>query len=156
MPHKTNACRILDKAGISYSLHEYDYSEEHLDAVHAAKANGIPLDRLFKTIVTKGDKRGVTIACIPAGKTINLKNLAKISQNKKMDMLPLKDLEKTTGYIRGGCSPIGMKKQFPTYLDSSAASQATIYISAGKRGLQLEITPSELEQACPLTFAELT
>lgn len=156
MAHKTNACRRLDKLAIPYQLHEYDYSEEHLDAVHAAKENHIPVERLFKTLVAKGDKTGVTVACIPADQTIDLKNLAKISHNKKIEMLPLKELEKTTGYIRGGCSPIGMKKQFPTYLDQAAESQETIYISAGKRGLQLEIKPADLAKACPLTVSELT
>lgn len=107
---------MLDKEKIDYTIYEYPWNEEQLDARTAAEKVGMQLDKIYKTLVTVGDKTGVTIACIPAENELDLKALAKVSDNKKMEMLPMKDLEKTTGYIRGGCSPIGMKKVFQRIL----------------------------------------
>ena len=118
---KTNAIRLLEKERIAYEVHEYPWSEDHLDAITVAKEVAMPMEKIYKTLVTKGDKAGITVACIPADKEIDLKLLAKVSGNKKIEMLPMKELESTTGYIRGGCSPIGMKKLFPTYIAKRAS-----------------------------------
>ncbi|WP_239256207.1 Cys-tRNA(Pro) deacylase [Listeria ilorinensis] len=144
MAHKTNACRLLDQKKIPYTLHEYTFSEDALDAVHVAQETGQDPGKVFKTLVANGDKTGHLVACIPADRTLDLKKLAKISGNKKCELIHVKDLEKITGYIRGGCSPIGMKKLFPTFLDQSADQKTPIFISAGKRGLQVALAPENL------------
>ena len=138
---KTNAARLLDKAGIAYNLIPYDFDENDLAAQHVAESLGQPIERVFKTLVLHGDRSGYIVCVIPGNGEVDLKALAKISGNKKVEMIPMKDLLGVTGYIRGGCSPIGMKKKFPTYFHSTASSFSTIYISAGVRGLQIEITP---------------
>lgn len=141
---KTNAARLLDKAGIEYNLIPYDFDENDLAAQHVAESLGQPIERVFKTLVLHGDRSGYIVCVIPGNREVDLKALAKISGNKKVEMIPMKDLLGVTGYIRGGCSPIGMKKKFPTYFHSTASSFSTIYISAGVRGLQIEINPQEL------------
>lgn len=141
---KTNAARLLDKAGIEYNLITYDFDENDLAAQHVAESLGQPIERVFKTLVLHGDRSGYIVCVIPGNGEVDLKALAKISGNKKVEMIPMKDLLGVTGYIRGGCSPIGMKKKFPTYFHSTASSFSTIYISAGVRGLQIEINPQEL------------
>ncbi len=141
---KTNAARLLDKAGIAYNLIPYDFDENDLAAQHVAESLGQPIERVFKTLVLHGDRSGYIVCVIPGNGEVDLKALAKISGNKKVEMIPMKDLLGVTGYIRGGCSPIGMKKKFPTYYHSTASSFSTIYISAGVRGLQIEINPQEL------------
>lgn len=141
---KTNAARLLDKAGIKYNLIPYEFDENDLAARHVADSLGQPIGQVFKTLVLHGDKSGHIVCVIPGDGEVDLKALAKISGNKKVEMIHMKDLLSVTGYIRGGCSPIGMKKRFPTYIHSTAASFATIYISAGVRGLQIEINPQEL------------
>lgn len=141
---KTNAARLLDKAGIEYNLIPYDFDENDLAAQHVAESLGQPIERVFKTLVLHGDRSGYIVCVIPGNGEVDLKALAKISGNKKVEMIPMKDLLGVTGYIRGGCSPIGMKKKFPTYFHSTASSFSTIYISAGVRGLQIEINPHEL------------
>ena len=141
---KTNAARLLDKAGIAYNLIPYDFDENDLAAQHVAESLGQPIKRVFKTLVLHGDRSGYIVCVIPGNGEVDLKALAKISGNKKVEMIPMKDLLGVTGYIRGGCSPIGMKKKFPTYFHSTASSFSTIYISAGVRGLQIEINPQEL------------
>ena len=141
---KTNAARLLDKAGIEYNLIPYDFDENDLAAQHVAESLGQPIERVFKTLVLHGDRSGYIVCVIPGNGEVDLKALAKISGNKKVEMIPMKDLLGVTGYIRGGCSPIGMKKPFPTYFHSTASSFSTIYISAGVRGLQIEINPQEL------------
>ncbi|MFD2208638.1 Cys-tRNA(Pro) deacylase [Virgibacillus halophilus] len=148
--------RILDKEKINYYIHEYQWDEKHLDAMSVADKTGKPYHKIFKTLAAVGDKTGVIIACIPSERELDLKAAAKISDNKKVDMLPMKKLEETTGYIRGGCSPIGMKKHYPTYLSSDAESQDTIIISAGKRGLQVELSPDDLQQMTDAVFGNLT
>ncbi len=141
---KTNAARLLDKAGIPYSLIPYEVDENNLAAGHVAESLGEPVERVFKTLVLHGDRSGYIVCVVPGDREVNLKALAKASGNKKVEMIPMKDLLSVTGYIRGGCSPIGMKKRFPTFLHETALNFDTIFISAGVRGLQLQISPAEL------------
>lgn len=141
---KTNAARLLDKAGISYRLIPYEFDENDLAAQHVADSLGQDIARVFKTLVLHGDRSGYLVCVIPGNAEVNLKALAKVSGNKKVEMIPMKDLLGVTGYIRGGCSPIGMKKRFPTYFHTTALDHETIYVSAGVRGLQIEIAPAEL------------
>ena len=143
---KTNAVRLLDAAGIPYELIPYSYTEEDLSAQHVAAELGEDIDRVFKTLVLRGDRTGVFVCVIPGDFEVDLKVAARISGNKNCEMLHLKDLLPTTGYIRGGCSPIGMKKQFPTFIHESATLYDFIFISAGVRGLQIKISPESLVQ----------
>lgn len=141
---KTNAARLLDAAGISYELIPYAYTEEDLSAQHVAAELGEDIDQVFKTLVLKGDRTGVFVCVIPGDFEVDLKTAARISGNKSCEMLHLKELLPTTGYIRGGCSPIGMKKAYPTFIHESALLWEHIYISAGQRGLQIKINPESL------------
>ncbi len=141
---KTNAARLLDAAGIKYELMPYSFTEDDLSAEHVAKELGENIEQVFKTLVLKGDKTGEFVCVIPGNMEVDLKVAARISGNKNCEMLHLKDLLPTTGYIRGGCSPIGMKKPFPTFIYESALLYDYIYISAGKRGLQIKIDPQAL------------
>lgn len=141
---KTNAARLLDRAGISYELVPYNVDEEHLAATHVAEQLNEPIELVFKTLVLKGDRSGYFVCVIPGNHEVDLKAAARISGNKKVDLIPMKDLLSVTGYIRGGCSPIGMKKSFPTYIHRTATDYPFIYISAGVRGLQLKIAPTDL------------
>lgn len=141
---KTNAARLLDRAKISYVLIPYEFDENDLAAQHVADSLGQAIERVFKTLVLHGDRTGYLVCVIPGNGEVDLKALAKLSGNKKVEMIPMKDLLGVTGYIRGGCSPVGMKKAFPTYIHSTALDFVTIYVSAGIRGLQLEIAPSDL------------
>ena len=141
---KTNAARLLDKAGVKYNLIPYEYDENDLAAQHVADSLGQDIARVFKTLVLHGDKTGHIVCVVPGDMEVNLKALAKVSGNKKVEMIAMKDLLAVTGYIRGGCSPIGMKKRFPTYFHTTAADFETIYVSAGVRGLQIEIAPKAL------------
>ena len=141
---KTNAARLLDAAGIEYELIPYEYTEDDLSAQHVAAELGEDIDRVFKTLVLRGDRTGFFVCVIPGDFEVDLKVAARISGNKSCEMLHLKELLPTTGYIRGGCSPIGMKKAFPTYIHESALLYDYIYISAGQRGLQFKIAPQDL------------
>lgn len=141
---KTNAARLLDKAGIAYRLIPYEFDENDLAARHVADSLGQAIGNVFKTLVLHGDRTGYVVCVIPGDGEVDLKALAKVSGNKKVEMIPMKDLLSVTGYIRGGCSPIGMKKKFPTYFHSTALDLDLIYISAGVRGLQIEISPALL------------
>lgn len=141
---KTNAARLLDKAGIAYKLIPYEFDENDLAAQHVAESLNQPIEQVFKTLVLHGDRTGHIVCVVPGNGEVDLKALAKVSGNKKVEMILMKDLLGVTGYIRGGCSPIGMKKRFPTYIHSSATDFSVIYISAGVRGLQIEIAPSDL------------
>lgn len=141
---KTNAARLLDKAGISYDLIPYEFDENDLAAQHVADSLGQPIEQVFKTLVLHGDRSGHIVCVVPGNGEVDLKALSKASGNKKVEMIAMKDLLGVTGYIRGGCSPIGMKKKFPTYFHSTALDFETIYVSAGVRGLQLEISPAAL------------
>ena len=141
---KTNAARLLDKARIAYNLIPYEFDENDLAAQHVADSLGQDISRVFKTLVLHGDRTGHIVCVVPGNAEVDLKALAKASGNKKVEMIAMKDLLGVTGYIRGGCSPIGMKKRFPTFFHTSALDFDTIYVSAGVRGLQLEINPAEL------------
>ena len=152
---KTNAARILDRLKISYELIEYEVDEADLSAVHLAETAGVPIDLVFKTLVLEGDKNGNFVCIIPGGKEIDLKKASVASANKKVAMIKMKDLEPLTGYIRGGCSPLGMKKNFLVYIDQSAFEQSFIYISAGVRGMQIKLSPTDLTIACKAQKAEI-
>ncbi|MBO1307368.1 Cys-tRNA(Pro) deacylase [Enterococcus sp. 669A] len=143
---KTNAIRLVEQKKMPYVEHEYQWSEDDLGAGHVAEQVGIPPERIFKTLVAVGNKTGPIVAVIPSNHELDLKKIAKASGNKKVEMLHLRDLEATTGYIRGGCSPIGMKKLFPTYLEETAQEFQQIAVSAGKRGLQMELAPDAIVQ----------
>ncbi len=144
---KTNVARLLDKAKIPYELIPYEVDENDLSAQHVAHGLGENIEQVFKTIVLHGERSGYFVCVIPGEMEIDLKLAAKVSGNKKCDLLPLKELLPTTGYIRGGCSPIGMKKKFPTYIHETCTSFPYIYVSAGVRGLQLKIAPNDLIDA---------
>lgn len=141
---KTNTARLLDQAGIPYELIEYSFTEDDLSAQHVAAELGEDIEQVFKTLVLRGDRNGCFVCVIPGNFEVDLKVAAKISGNKSCEMLHMKELLPTTGYIRGGCSPIGMKKTFPTFIHESALLYDYIYISAGQRGLQLKINPVQL------------
>lgn len=141
---KTNAARLLDKAGIPYDLIPYTVDESNLAAGHVAEELGENIEQVFKTLVLRGDKNGLFVCVIPGNFEVDLKVAAKISGNKNCDLIPMKELLPLTGYIRGGCSPIGMKKPYPTFIHESALLYDHIYISAGLRGLQLRISPQDL------------
>lgn len=153
---KTNASRILERQKINFELVEYPVDEEHLDAIHVANALGEDIETVFKTLVLHGDKTGHFVCVIQGDKEVDLKKAAKVSGNKKVAMIPLKELLPLTGYIRGGCTAIGMKKNFPVYLDENAEIQDFIYISAGKRGLQIKLNPQDYIKVTNATVCDLT
>lgn len=163
---KTNVARLLDKAHIAYDLIPYEVDENNLAADHVAAELGEDINRVFKTLVLKGEfpgrnaansnAAGHFVCVIPGNCEVDLKKAARAAGAKKADLIPMKELLPVTGYIRGGCSPIGMKKQFPTYIHSSAASLPAIYISAGVRGLQLKIAPAELIAFVGAIVAEIS
>ncbi|MDL2267786.1 Cys-tRNA(Pro) deacylase [Desulfovibrio sp. OttesenSCG-928-G15] len=142
--HKTNAARLLDKAGCRYDLVAYEVDESDLSAVHLAESIGEDPDRVFKTLVLSDNKGGYFVCLLPGGRELDLKKAAKASGNKSCALIPVKDLQGLTGYLRGGCSPIGMKKRFPTFVHNSVQHWDTVYVSAGLRGLQLLIAPADL------------
>jgi Cys-tRNA(Pro)/Cys-tRNA(Cys) deacylase len=144
---KTNAARILDSMGIPYELVSYEVDESDLSASTVAAKIGQNVEQVFKTLVLRGDKTGIFICIIPGGEELDLKKVANISGNKSVAMIPMKDILETTGYIRGGCSPIGMKKKYPSYIDESCILYDFIFVSAGIRGLQLQISPDNLIKA---------
>lgn len=152
---KTNAARLLDKAGIGYSLVPYEVDENDLAAQHIASQLGEPVEQVFKTLVLSGDRTGYFVCVVPGNAEVDLKAAAKVSGNKKCDLIPMKDLLQVTGYIRGGCSPVGMKKPFPTYFHSTALDYPEIYVSAGVRGLQFRISPGELIQYVKASVADI-
>lgn len=141
---KTNAARLLDSAGIAYELIPYEFDPDDLAAQHVADSLGEDINRVFKTLVLEGDKVGHFVCVVPGNAEVDLKKAAKVAGAKKADLIPMKQLLPLTGYIRGGCTPIGMKKQFPTYFHVSALDYDSIFVSAGQRGLQLKINPAEL------------
>lgn len=144
---KTNAARILDRMKINYIIKEYEVDEQDLSAQNVAGKVDMPLDQVFKTLVARGDKTGVLLACIPGAAELDLKELASASGNKKVEMVHLKEVLALTGYIRGGVSPIGTKKKYPVYLDSSASQWQEICVSAGLRGYQVVLNPADLVTA---------
>ena len=153
---KTNAMRMLDKAKIEYRTKEYEVDENDLSGSHAADMMGVDHGSVFKTLVLKGEKTGYLVCCIPVDAELDLKKTARAAGDKKVEMIPMKDLLAVTGYIRGGCSPIGMKKQFPTFVEESAVLYDEIAISAGLRGQQILISPQTLVTFIQGKFASLT
>lgn len=152
---KTNAIRRLESSGIAYQVYEFPWSEDHLGADAVFEQLNVAKERIYKTLVIVGDKTGVIVACIPGTSELDLKALAKVSGNKKVELLPLTDLEKTTGYVRGGCSPIGMKKDFPTFISIQAKTMKKIIVSAGKRGMQVEVNPIDLQKLIKAEFVSV-
>ncbi len=152
---KTNVLRILDSKNVEYSIFEYDVDEESLDAVTVAEKIGADPDQVFKTLIARGDGNSIFIFVIPGQYGLDLKKAAKVSGNKKIEMIKMKEILPLTGYIRGGCSPIGMKKQYPTFIDESAVVFPEIIFSAGKRGIQVKLPPFTLASISNAVFADL-
>ena len=154
--NKTNAARLLDAAAIEYELIPYEVDETDLGAQHIADQLGENIEQVFKTLILKGEKTGHFVCVIPGAEEVDLKKAAKVSGNKKVDLIPMKELLPTTGYIRGGCSPVGMKKQFPTFIHETCELFDYIYVSAGVRGLQFKLNPKDLIQVVDMSVADLT
>lgn len=152
---KTNAARLLDAAGIEYSLITYPVDEEHLDAIHVAESIGEDINRVFKTLVLRGERCGLFVCVIPGNAEVDLKKAAQAIGDKKVDLIAVRELLPLTGYIRGGCSPIGMKKPLPTMIHTSAENFDTIYVSAGVRGMQICIAPKDLTAIANATLKDL-
>lgn len=155
MAEKTNAVRILERQGVEFQLIEYKVDPEHLDALHIAKELDEDISRIFKTLVLEGDKTGHFVCVIQGNKEVDLKKAAKVSGNKKAAMIPMKELQPLTGYIRGGCTAIGMKKNFPVFLDNHALEGDFIFISAGKRGMQVKLSPQDYINVSRAEMADL-
>lgn len=153
---KTNAVRILEVAGIQHEVLSYHSIEGAIEAVSVAHALGAEEERVFKTLVAKGDKTGLCVFCLPGNFELDLKKAASVSGNKKVEMLPVKDLFHHTGYVRGGCSPLGMKRPYPTFIDGCALLFDSMYVSAGAKGQQLLIAPTDLAGLIEAQFAEIT
>lgn len=152
---KTNAARLLDRAKIAYDLVPYTVDEDNLAATHVAEELGEDIATVFKTLVLRGDRTGLFVCVIPGDMEVDLKAAARISANKKADLIPMKELLPTTGYIRGGCSPIGMRKPFPTFIHATCLDHERIYISAGVLGLQIAIAPNDLIVYVGATVADI-
>jgi Cys-tRNA(Pro)/Cys-tRNA(Cys) deacylase len=152
---KTNAARLLDSKKIAYELIPYEVDENDLSAVHVAAQLGEPIDRVFKTLVLHGDRSGYFVCVVPGEEEVDLKLAAKATGNKSCNLIAMKELLPLTGYIRGGCSPIGMKKPFPTFIHSTCQNFDKIYVSAGVRGLQFKISPADLCKAAGAKVVEL-
>ena len=153
---RTNVMRLLDQAKIAYRTAEYAFDENDLNGMHAAEGIGMPPEQIFKTLVAHADKGGYVVFCIPVCCELDLKNAAQAAGEKKIELIHVKDLLSVTGYIRGGCSPIGMKKRFPTYIDETAILYDEIGVSAGCRGCQILLRPDDLIQYAQLTLCDLT
>lgn len=153
--NKTNVARILDQKKIGYTLVPYEVDENDLAATHVAAQLGEDISQVFKTLVLRGDRNGLLVCVIPGDKEVDLKKAAKLSGNKKVEMIAMKELLPLTGYIRGGCCPIGMKKPYPTWIHSTCTGFPFIYISAGVRGLQLRIAPQDLLDVTGAQTADL-
>lgn len=154
--NKTNAMRLLDRDGISYRTKEYTVDESDLSGEHVAAQLGLPVEQVFKTLVTRGEKNGIMVFCIPVAEELDFKKLAVLTKDKKVEMIHVKELLGLTGYIRGGCSPIGMKKKYPTWIDETAILFEEIYVSGGVRGCQIVINPEDLAGCVEAEFADLT
>jgi Cys-tRNA(Pro)/Cys-tRNA(Cys) deacylase len=152
---KTNVARLMDKAKVAYELIPYEVDENDLSATHVASSLGENIEQVFKTLVLHGEKSGHFVCVIPGEHEVDLKLAAKVSGNKKCDLIPMKELLPLTGYIRGGCSPIGMKKHFPTYIHSTCLQFPAIFVSAGIRGLQIKLAPQDLIREARAEVADL-
>ena len=154
---KTNAMRFLDQHKVEYEAHTYEHKEgDPVDGVHVANMLHQPVEAVYKTLVTQANTKEYLVYMLPVEKELDLKKCAKIAEVKSCEMIHVKDINKITGYIRGGCSPVGMKKLFPTYFDQSALNFATIMVSAGKRGVQMELAPNDLAGLVRGKFVDLT
>lgn len=153
--NKTNAMRLMDAAKIPYRAVEYEYDETDLGGEHVAAVTGMNPDQVFKTLVARGDKKGILVFCIPVSCTLDLKKAAHAAGDKKVEMIHMKELLGLTGYIRGGCSPVGMKKKYPTFMDETAALYDEIAISGGARGIQMVLDPQQLMEYAEITAADL-
>jgi Cys-tRNA(Pro)/Cys-tRNA(Cys) deacylase len=156
MAAKTIAARMLDQLKITYELRAYEVKEDELDAITVAHKVNMPPEATFKTLVARGDKTGVVMACIPGNAELDLKKFASATGNKKVELVAVKEIQSLTGYIRGGVSPLGSKKNYPFYLDHSALDYDCISVSAGQRGLQMILAPQDLQRAAAATLADLT
>ena len=156
MADKTNAARILDNLGIPYEVHIYEVDPDDLSVSNVAAKINQPVSILYKTLVLKGDKTGIFVCIIAGDREVDLKKAAKASGNKKVEMIAMKDLLPTTGYIRGGCTALGMKRNFPVFISEEAMALTYIFVSAGKRGLQLKLTPEGLKKAVNATAADIS
>lgn len=152
---KTNAARILETLKISYELREYEIDEADLSAEAVAAKLGLPPQQVFKTLVARGDKTGVLLACVPGAAELDLKALAAVSGNKRVELVPLKEVQPLTDYIRGGVSPLGTKKKYPVFVDESARQWERISLSAGVRGCQIILAPHDLAKAVQATFCAI-
>lgn len=156
MASKTNALRIVQQHKLPCREASYEYDEKDLSGLHAAAAIGMPPEQVFKTLVARGERTGINVFCIPVNRELDLKKAARAAGDKNMEMVPVKDLLGLTGYIRGGCSPIGMKKRYPTFLDASAQDKAEIAVSAGARGQQMILSPASIATLSAASYADLT
>ncbi len=153
---KTNAMRILDRNGIDYNAVEYEVDENDVSGVHVAETVGEDVDRVFKTLVARTEPGGIHVFCIPSADELDLKKAATKTGNKRVEMIHVRELLGLTGYIRGGCSPIGMKKKYPTFIDETAVLFDRIFVSGGQRGIQVEINPEVLAEFVDAEFLDLT
>ncbi|MCH3917113.1 MAG: Cys-tRNA(Pro) deacylase [Spirochaetia bacterium] len=153
---KTNAMRILETKGLPYEVFTYEFDLEHLDAIHASESAGLDPQRVFKTIVMVDNEKNVFVFCLPAQFTISMKKARQLTGSKTMDLIRLEDLQKVTGYVRGGCSPLGMKKQFMTFIEEVAQLEDYIFVSGGQRGIQLKVKPDDLLEAAEARYADFT
>lgn len=153
---KTIAARMLDQLKIAYELRAYEFSEEEMDAASVARKVNMPPEATFKTLVARGDKTGVVMACIPGDTELDLKKFAAVTGNKKVELVAVKEIQGLTGYLRGGVSPLGVKKKYPLYLDETALMHDLISVSAGQRGLQMILTSQDLQRAAQAQLADIT
>ena len=156
MASKTNAVRLVQQAGISLREVFYEYDEQDLSGIHAAQAVGMPQEQVFKTLVTRGERTGIHVFCIPVCFELDLKKAAHAAGDKSICLIPMKDLLSLTGYIRGGCSPVGMKKKYPTHIDETAILYDEIAVSAGERGHQMLLHPESLANLVGADFVDIT
>jgi len=152
----TNAMRILSALGVRYDVARYPVGDEHQDAASVARALGVAAEVVFKTLVARNEKNEPLVFCIPGPSELNLKKAALVAGSKKVELVPLRELTPLTGYLRGGCSPIGMKRKYPTWIDEIATAYERIYVNAGARGLQVIISPSDLCEAADAVIADLS
>ena len=151
---KTNAMRILESLSIPYTTHEYEWDEEHLDAIHAAASAELDIERVYKTIVMRNSSKEIFVFCLPAEFEISLKKARALTGSKEIDLIKTTELLSLTGYIRGGCSPLGMKKHYKTYISELAVLEDTIYVSGGQRGIQIDLRPDDLLKASGAEYAD--
>ena len=153
---KTNAMRILDSLSIEYTTCEYEWDEDHLDAVHIANAAGISTEVVFKTIVMRNSEKKLFVFCLPADFSVSLKKARALTESREIDLLPMNELQKNTGYIRGGCSPLGMIRKYPTFIEETALLEDYVCVSAGVRGCFIKLKPEDLIRAAEAEVCDFT